>query len=165
MYFVYEIVNSNEKIEYIGQTENPQARMKGHRKGLFKNRSDVNMRIVQSFETRKEALEFEGSHKIANGFEWTEKMGGTFEGRSKGGKNSIDNARTYLTKECLSNNGTNAIIKRKSNPEEWNKSLKNFQIEGGKAVGNIVGNRIHTCEKCGRTIKGPSYFSHIKKCN
>ena len=158
-YCVYEIINSEEKIEYIGQTENPQSRIKAHRKGLFKNRPDIKMRIVQSFETRKEALAFEGSHKIANGFGWTEKMGGTFEGRSNGGKKTILENRS--SEACSKGGKTGASGKSQ---KESGKFLE-FCSAGGKAVGAIVGNRIHTCEKCSRTIKGPSYFSHIKKCN
>ena len=34
---------------------------------------------------------------------------------------------------------------------------------GGAIVGKITGNQLHTC-KCGRTIKGPSFFRHEKFC-
>jgi len=33
----------------------------------------LKLRIVKTFSNRKDALNFEGQHKIANGFEWTER--------------------------------------------------------------------------------------------
>lgn len=92
MFYVYELRNLSNSLEYIGCTKNPEGRMYGHirrgcltgrNKGKFFGRSDIKMIIVKEFTTKREALLFEGEHKIANGLPWDE-----FERNSRGGKKS-----------------------------------------------------------------------------
>jgi len=40
------------------------------------------------------------------------------------------------------------------------KNLKSIKKDGGKTASSII----RTCDKCGREIKGPVYFLHIKGC-
>ena len=81
-YYVYELVNQSGKIEYIGKTCNPKRRLTQHTKerqngynghGKFFGRKDLTINIVKEFDSNKDALRFEGEHKINKGFEWNER--------------------------------------------------------------------------------------------
>lgn len=82
-YYVYELVNQEGKVEYIGETKRLKGRFKQHHstQGKFNGRTDLKIKVIKEFNTRKEAREFEGEHKIKNGFEWTE-----YTKNIKGGK-------------------------------------------------------------------------------
>ncbi len=92
-YYVYELVNELGEIEYIGCSFRPKERMKDHLKkpsksnvgnGKFYGREDLKMNIVKSFIDKCEARLFEGSHKVDNGFEWTELIPGKNNGKRNG---------------------------------------------------------------------------------
>jgi predicted GIY-YIG superfamily endonuclease len=56
---VYAIVNTIGTIEYIGETQFPQQRFKGHlnnKKGNFYKRQDIFMKIIEFLPTKKEAF-------------------------------------------------------------------------------------------------------------
>ena len=62
MIYVYELINSVGTVEYVGETIDPKRRMWQHVKdvnGKFTGRLDLHMHIVDSFETKKEAYEFQ----------------------------------------------------------------------------------------------------------
>lgn len=62
MRYVYELINSLGTVEYVGETIDPKRRMWQHIKnvnGIFSGRLDLHMNIVDSFETKKEAYEFQ----------------------------------------------------------------------------------------------------------
>lgn len=45
------------------------------------------------------------------------------------------------------------------------KSTKESCAKGGKMIGNIVGNRIHTCQYCGKIGKGRAMYRwHMDNC-
>ena len=85
---VYELVNSENRIEYIGLSKRPEIRFNQHTgkyilpgMGTFSGRTDLRLNIVKTFDNKLFALRFEGKHKLANGFEWSEQ-----EARRRGGK-------------------------------------------------------------------------------
>ena len=97
MYYVYELRDTHNVIVYIGYTNNCKRRFGEHIKGkpnnncgmgYFYGRDDLHLTIVKEFTDIKEAKLFEGSHKLANGFKWTEKIGVTIA-RSNGGKTGM----------------------------------------------------------------------------
>ena len=109
-YYVYELVNLMGSVEYVGQTVNPERRFYAHTKekprngcgnGKFYNRQDLTIHIVKSFQTKEEALAFEGELKLSYGFEWTEKtcvskagkIGGKIGGKIVGKKTGPINGK------------------------------------------------------------------------
>ena len=55
---VYAIINTLGTIEYIGETQFPQQRFKGHlnnKKGNFYKRQDIFMDIIEFLPTKREA--------------------------------------------------------------------------------------------------------------
>jgi predicted GIY-YIG superfamily endonuclease len=57
MFYVYELRNQNNIVEYIGETKRPKERLWDHmgKNGKFTDRRDITMTILFEFETRKEA--------------------------------------------------------------------------------------------------------------
>jgi predicted GIY-YIG superfamily endonuclease len=58
MFAVYKLINSKNEIEYIGETQFPKQRFKGHlynKKGNFYKRQDIFMDIIEFLPTKKEA--------------------------------------------------------------------------------------------------------------
>ena len=81
MNIVYELRNSNGIAEYVGVANDLEIRLYQHTKikghanngsGKFYGRNDLTIHCIQSFNTRKEALKFEGSLKIYHNMIWTE---------------------------------------------------------------------------------------------
>ena len=70
MYHVYKIVNTKGIIEYIGETKNTYARLANHKaKGKrFYGRDDIDLVIIKSFITKREALDYENILQIEYGF-------------------------------------------------------------------------------------------------
>lgn len=106
-YYVYELVNQEGKVEYVGCSYRPKERMKDHLKkpsnsnkgnGKFYGRTDLKMNIVKSFVDKKEARLFEGKHKINNGFEWTEALNGKKYGKYVGIKYCSKPINVYCEK-------------------------------------------------------------------
>jgi predicted GIY-YIG superfamily endonuclease len=76
--YVYELVNSFNKVEYVGETNNPQRRFKQHTKikpndlnsnGKFYNRTDISMRIVKEMYSRSESFMFQSKLQTKYGLE------------------------------------------------------------------------------------------------
>lgn len=74
IYVVYALINAKNEIEYIGQTSNPKNRLKRHVNnkpntnntyayGHFYKRTDIKMKILASFNNRKEAKRLEENCK------------------------------------------------------------------------------------------------------
>ena len=90
-YHVYELVNSQGAVEYVGRTTKPNARMYDHTKrkpapgqGMFYGRTDISMAIVKTFTNSREAGRYEGELKLSYGFEWTESEVGKRAGKLNG---------------------------------------------------------------------------------
>jgi predicted GIY-YIG superfamily endonuclease len=160
IYSVYHLINKNKSIEYIGCTSNPKRRYEQHvyqkpnyGHGKFYKRKDLKMEIVKSFSDKRDALSFEGEYKIANGFEWTEKIA----------RNTDIN---HLQKIChlgvntASNNTRVPVVvydyKTKIKIGEYN-SIK----EAGKALGVNYGNISRVLNKKVNHSKG--YYFEYKK--
>lgn len=84
MIYIYELREKNilRTLLYIGQTANPTARLYDHIKrnpltspkaGKFYGQ-DIEMVVLESYETRSEARQAESRHKIAKGLPPTERM-------------------------------------------------------------------------------------------
>lgn len=80
-WYVYELVNLMGYVECVGETIQPEVRMKGHtrikpspktRNGKFYEREDLVMNIVAEFDNRPDALKLEGQLKKVHGLEHTE---------------------------------------------------------------------------------------------
>lgn len=60
MVYVYKLINQQNIVEYIGATKDPEYRFKSHtiykHNSPFCNRKDLQLIIVDQFETRKEAF-------------------------------------------------------------------------------------------------------------
>lgn len=76
------------------------------------------------------------------------------ESGKKGGKST---SKKKL--EAVRKNGAKSQIRKDS------KYQSEMGKRGGKKGGKTMGNIIRTCPHCGRKIKGPSYFQHIKRHN
>ena len=61
MWYVYEIVNNSGIVEYVGETINPKRRLSQHKYKRFRNRKDVRMEIVKTFDNRKDAFWYQVS--------------------------------------------------------------------------------------------------------
>lgn len=83
-HYVYQIVDLEGNIVYIGYSTNPKNRFRQHTAvpaepgyghgRFFGRQNELTLEIVKDFDTRSEACAYEGAYKIANGFEWTEKL-------------------------------------------------------------------------------------------
>ena len=70
-YFVYELINLVGTVEYVGETTNSKARYNHHvcKDGKFPNRKDLILNIVTSFNTKKEAFNYQCELQTKYGFE------------------------------------------------------------------------------------------------
>jgi predicted GIY-YIG superfamily endonuclease len=57
--YVYKLINSKDKIEYIGETMHPNARFRVHKSKKFRGRNDIKMVIVAEFDNRKDAYNYQ----------------------------------------------------------------------------------------------------------
>lgn len=136
-YYVYELVNQQGEIEYIGKTCNPHERLIEHRKSRskFTARHDLQMKLVKEFNSNKQALKFEGKHKIANGFEWTERIR-SIKGGIKGGAIAKQTGQIYeLAKENIEN-GTLELA-RQSSRESCRKEVLAYEYKTNKFIGKF----------------------------
>jgi predicted GIY-YIG superfamily endonuclease len=80
-WYVYKIVNSNNQIEYIGETIRPEKRFYNHTHGggLFNNRTDVKMEIIKEFDNKRDAYFYQSELQTKYGLE------SDLEKHSKGG--------------------------------------------------------------------------------
>jgi predicted GIY-YIG superfamily endonuclease len=92
-YKVYELLDQEGAIVYVGMSSNPESRFYAHTKhkpthsgsGYFYGRTDLSIRVYSIHPTRKEALKAEGARKLELGFEWSER-----EVVRKIGKKNVD---------------------------------------------------------------------------
>jgi predicted GIY-YIG superfamily endonuclease len=70
-HYVYKIVNSNNEIEYIGETKNPTVRLRHHicKNGKFSNRKDVSLEIIKECKGKKSAFNYQCKLQKELGFE------------------------------------------------------------------------------------------------
>jgi len=137
-YKVYELIDQQENIVYVGVSHHPHNRLIEHTrhqplcagKGRFYGRTDLSVRIHSEHPTRKEALKIEGVRKLELGIEWTE-----FKRNSQIGK---------------------ITGKRNVESGHWQK-IKSL---GPNASHKII----RSCPHCSREIKGNSYFQHERAC-
>ena len=66
--YVYQLVNENNIVEYVGESFNPHSRFKQHTKkkfrpkkgcGKFYGRTDLSLQILAEFENHKEAFDYQ----------------------------------------------------------------------------------------------------------
>jgi predicted GIY-YIG superfamily endonuclease len=146
MKYVYEIINTYGTVEYVGESVNPEKRFWQHTKskrrhgayGKFYGRHDLLLNIVANFETTKEAWHFQKQLQLEYGLK-------TDDAHTK------DTAKS--THQKLGLDWTKQTLKKA-------REAQTDYSSGGKVASSII----RTCE-CGKSIKGPAYFSHIKKCN
>jgi predicted GIY-YIG superfamily endonuclease len=102
-YYVYTLLNSKSKVEYVGVTTNPKQRYYQHTKhkpapshtnGKFYYRSDITMRIEKEYDSKTEAYELEGKLKLKYGLDWTEKSRGV-KGGTISGQIALETGRVY----------------------------------------------------------------------
>ena len=76
-YYVYELVNLDGIVEYVGESTRPNKRFYEHLKhkphvtnhnGKFYGREDINLNVVAEFETHKEAFEYQCKLQKKYGF-------------------------------------------------------------------------------------------------
>jgi predicted GIY-YIG superfamily endonuclease len=95
MYKIYQLVNEENKLEYVGRTTKPEWRLyqHTHKGGKFVGRTDLKMEIVSEFDNIRDANLFEGELKMKLGFVWDEKLrsqkGGFITGKRFGKLNGI----------------------------------------------------------------------------
>lgn len=86
LYYVYQLVNDNEVVEYVGVTKNPTSRWKDHtrkrpspktRNGKFWDRKDIHMDIICVNPDLHIAYKMERHAKITHGLEPTEETRST----------------------------------------------------------------------------------------
>lgn len=87
MWYVYELRNESNKIEYVGVSTQPKTRFRFHTKskpredngsGYFFGRSDLTLNILGEYNNKQLAFAEEGRLKILNNIEWTEKTKGYY---------------------------------------------------------------------------------------
>jgi len=118
MYYVYELRDLADVIVYIESSKDIYSRFYGHThaRGKFEGRKDLHPVIVREFENKKDALSFETSHKIANGFEPTEHNRSVSNGKRRGDENLTnehwDNCHTLGRKKVVKISHTCPICSR-----------------------------------------------------
>jgi len=84
-FYVYEIINDNSQVEYVGYTTKITGhgnRFYQHTKvkpghsghGAFYGRTDITFNIAYETESKRDALDMEGLLKLSYGLEWTERL-------------------------------------------------------------------------------------------
>ena len=72
MHVVYQLVNEKGKIEYVGNTKNPNTRLSNHTciNGTFAGRKDLSLEIIKSgFSKEKTAFDYQCKIQKELGFE------------------------------------------------------------------------------------------------
>jgi len=61
VWHVYELVNSNGIVEYVGESMNLKGRLKKHKSkaGKFNGRTDIEINIVKTFDIRRDAWDYQ----------------------------------------------------------------------------------------------------------
>jgi predicted GIY-YIG superfamily endonuclease len=93
MKHVYELINTQGIAEHVGETENIKRRFYQHttsKTGKFYGRTDLFLRVVNSFDTKKEAYEFQNE---------LQKFWGLTPDNRKMARIGEENPKTKLTNE------------------------------------------------------------------
>jgi predicted GIY-YIG superfamily endonuclease len=69
-HYVYELFNLVGTIEYVGETTTPKHRFNQHKSkdGKFHNRTDISMNIVEEFDNKKDAYNYQCQLQKQYGF-------------------------------------------------------------------------------------------------
>lgn len=75
-HYVYLLADSNNKVEYIGETKRPKGRFYQHTKskpngsscGKFYGRTDITMHVVNEFDNKKDAFNYQCELQKQYGF-------------------------------------------------------------------------------------------------
>ena len=99
---VYELVNNNNIIEYVGHSCRPNERLYKHlsKWGKFTNRNDISMNIVAEFETRLKAYRYQIQLQTKYGLETDNDL-------------HRDDANKFISKELKSIGGKISYAKQK----------------------------------------------------
>ena len=95
MVHLYELRNTDNQVEYVGVSSNTNFRLYQHTKckpngtsnGKFYGRTDLTLYTIETYLTRKEAMQAETLHKVQLGFEPTELNNVTLQGKLNGKAN------------------------------------------------------------------------------
>jgi predicted GIY-YIG superfamily endonuclease len=147
MHYVYVLINECGVVEYVGRTETPIVRMRGHKQkpqvnksgtsmgnGQFYGRDDISMEIVKEFATKDEAKEYEGQLKIELGFEWTEKT--TWQ---KIGRKNVETGQLARVAIEINIKRSQPVIAYRKDTGEFI-GIYNSQKEAGRQLGLAGGN-------------------------
>jgi hypothetical protein len=75
--YVYELVNDDGNVEYVGESINPEFRFKRHTHykphkasnvGKFYGRNDLKLKIIKEFNSKKEAFQYQCELQSKYGF-------------------------------------------------------------------------------------------------
>jgi predicted GIY-YIG superfamily endonuclease len=60
-WYVYELINTMGTVEYVGESTNPKTRLRAHKckNGKFHKRADIILHIVETFDNKVEAFEYQ----------------------------------------------------------------------------------------------------------
>jgi predicted GIY-YIG superfamily endonuclease len=119
MHYVYRLLDQLGDTKYVGYTKYPNTRLQQHTKELPDNTGfrgkfygqDLSIEILGTFNTKAEALVYEGEMKHQYGFDWTERFENYVyteeqlkrmsEGGKRGGSNSHKNGTSKKQLEQL----------------------------------------------------------------
>jgi len=189
-WYVYEILNQNDEVEYVGETIDPERRWGQHTTRLkskfYLRKYDCRMNIVAEFTNRKAALELEGKLKQQYGLKWEEKERAV-QWRMKGSKAAAKSEKhlKQITELGKSGIGKKAFLKKLKEgtvPQSYFDAMsRNGKINGAKNVesghiqelGKKYGRKAQQasqyswkCEHCSKEGVGASNYSrwHGENC-
>ena len=137
MKYVYEIVNTLGTVEYVGETVNIENRFKQH--------------------TKKKTGKFFGRNDLSIN------AVAEFLTKKEAYSYQIELQKSYGLK--TDKDHCAEIARKNRETLDWSSIARLGSLAIDKSIGGEFACKLErTCE-CGRTIKGPGYFNHIKKCN
>ena len=136
-YYVYELINQQGEVEYVGRTTDPHQRLIEHRKkrGRFPKRYDLQLKIVKEFKTSTPASLYEGKLKTKYNMEWTERTA-SVKGGKKGGEIAKQTEQIY---ELGNSNIHNGVLDkaRKASYEACRKQVLAYEYKTNKFIGKF----------------------------
>ena len=135
IYYIYELVNKKNEVEYVGRTTDPHERLIEHRKkrGRFPKRYDLDMKIVKQFDTSYDASMYEGKLKVSYGMEWTERNA-SIRGGKTSGEIAKQSGQIYKLAKSNIENGTLERARNKSR-EVTKKKVVAYEYKTNKMIG------------------------------
>ncbi len=150
MIYVYQLIDENRPV-YVGVTKDPQRRFAEHvirPKGLFYNQNLI-LQIIGEFQSRVEALKYEGRKKLEYGLLWTEHLNAVKNGSRNGKINGKIGGKKV------------GPIQGRKNVESG--LLQSIASAGGTAAMRKINTIEYTCPRCNQIKKGPKFKRHINK--